>query len=65
MDADLRDLLSAWLGGKGETLDAARLDTLLARLRRDESFRRAFVEEIRLLGMLKAVQSTEPRWLLL
>jgi hypothetical protein len=62
MDQDLLDLLSAWRGGD---LDEARRAALLARLRDDEAFRRAFVEEIHLLGMLKAVQSTEPRWLVL
>jgi hypothetical protein len=62
MDADLRDLLSAWRGGD---LDEARCTELLERLRRDEEFRRAFVAEAHLLGRLKAVQSTEPRWLLL
>jgi hypothetical protein len=60
MEPDLRDLLSAWLGGE---FDAARGDELLARVRQDEAFRRAFVAEIRVLGMLRAVQSTEPRWL--
>ena len=60
MDPDLRDLLAAWLGGGGE---AARRDELLARVRRDEGFRRAFVDEIRMLGMLRAVQAAEPRWL--
>src|SRR5262245_11380106 len=61
MDRDLEDLLALWLGGHdpGE----ARRDALLARLRTDAAFRRAFVEEIRLLGMLRAVQSAEPRWL--
>src|SRR5262245_37252975 len=62
MDEDLRDLLSAWLGGEA---DEARSAELLARLRADEPFRQAFVEEVRLLGMLEAVQSAEPRWLLL
>ncbi len=65
MDTDLRDLLSAWLGGEGELLEAARLDELSARVRQDEGFRRAFLEEIRLLGMLRTVQAAEPRWLLL
>jgi hypothetical protein len=61
MDQDLQDLLAAWLGDHdpGE----ARREALLARLRGDPDFRRAFVEEVRLLGMLKAVQSSEPRWL--
>src|SRR4051812_50163947 len=60
MEPDLRDLLSSWLGGE---LEAARCDELLARLRRDEAFRLAFVDEIRMLGMLKAVQSAQPPWL--
>ncbi|HJZ91251.1 MAG TPA: LamG domain-containing protein [Gemmataceae bacterium] len=61
MDQDLQDLLALWRGDhdSGE----GRREALLARLREDDSFRRAFVEEIRLLGMLKAVQSAEPRWL--
>jgi Concanavalin A-like lectin/glucanases superfamily len=61
MDQDLQDLLAIWRGdhdpGEG------RRDALLTRLHGDDDFRRAFVEEVRLLGMLKAVQSAEPRWL--
>ena len=60
MDPDLRDLLSAWLG---RDVEATRRDELLARVCQDEAFRRAFVDEIRMLGMLRAVQSPEPRWL--
>jgi hypothetical protein len=60
MEADLRELLAAWLGAE---IEPARGDALLDRVGRDEAFRRAFVAEIRILGMLKAVQSTEPRWL--
>src|SRR5262249_47853778 len=61
MDQDLQDLLALWRGDhdSGE----GRREALLARLREDDSFRRAFVEEIRPRGMLKAVQSAEPRWL--
>ena len=61
MEPDLRDLLACWRGDHdpGE----ARRATLVARLRDDEAFRRAFVDELCLLGMLKAVQSAEPRWL--
>jgi hypothetical protein len=61
MDQDLQDLLALWLGDHdpGE----ARRGALLARLVSDDAFRRAFVEEIRLLGMVRAVQSSEPRWL--
>jgi hypothetical protein len=61
MDADLRDLLSAWLGG--DDPGDERRDALVERLRTDAPFRQAFVDEIRMLGMLKAVQSGEPRWL--
>ena len=60
MDRDLRDLLSAWLG---EEIEASRCDDLMARLREDEVFRRAFVEEVRMLGMLKVVHSADPRFL--
>jgi hypothetical protein len=61
MDQDLKDLLALYLGDHdpGE----ARRDALLARLRGDEAFRTMFVDEIRMLGMLRAVQSSEPRWL--
>jgi hypothetical protein len=60
MDADVCDLLSAWLGRE---IEPERREELLARLRRDEEFRHRFAEEIRMLGMLKVVQSPEPRWL--
>jgi hypothetical protein len=61
MDQDLQDLLALWLDDHdpGE----ARRSTLIARLHDDDLFRRAFVDELCLLGMLKAVQSSEPRWL--
>ncbi|HLJ93503.1 MAG TPA: LamG domain-containing protein [Gemmataceae bacterium] len=61
MDKDLRDLLAAWLSE--EEPSEERRVALLARLREDAAFRRAFIDEIRLLGMLKVVQSSEPRWL--
>jgi hypothetical protein len=61
MDGDLQDLLALWLGDHDP--GPARRDALLVRLRDDTAFRLAFVEEIRLLGMLRAVQSSEPRWL--
>jgi hypothetical protein len=60
MEQDLCDLMSAWLGGD---LEESRHAPLLDRLNADADFRTAFVGEIRMLGMLKAVQSTEPRWL--
>jgi hypothetical protein len=61
MDQDLQDLLALWLADDdpGETRRAA----LITRLHNDNRFRRAFVDELYLLGMLKAVQSSEPRWL--
>jgi hypothetical protein len=62
MDQDLLDLLKAV---RGEGLEEVRRAEFLARLRADEAFRRAFVNEILMLGMLKAVQATEPRWLVL
>ncbi len=62
MDGDLIDLISAWRGGE---VELSRREQLLERLRRDEDFLQAFVDEVRMLGMLKAVQSAEPRWLAL
>jgi hypothetical protein len=61
MNQDLQDLLALWLGDHDPGDE--RCAALLARLRADDAFRGAFVAEIRLLGMLKAVQSPEPRWL--
>ncbi len=60
MDQDLIDLISAC---KGEDVGQSRREPLLERLRQDWEFQQAFVDEIRMLGMLKAVQSLEPRWL--
>lgn len=60
MDEDLIDLLSAL---RGEDPEPRRREELLARLREDETFRAAFVAEVRTLGMLKVVQGAEPRWL--
>jgi hypothetical protein len=61
MDQDLQDLLALWLGDDDPGED--RRVALVARLRDDGEFRREFVEQVRLLGMLKAVQAPEPRWL--
>src|SRR5215475_11356232 len=60
MDEDLQDLLALWRGDHdpGE----ARRKALLARLRGDDAFRRAFVEEVRLLGLLRSVPSPETCW---
>ena len=60
MEPDLFDLLSAW---SGREIEPSRREEVLDRLRGDEAFRREFVAEIRMLGMLKVVQSPEPRWL--
>ena len=60
MDQDLIDLLSGW---RGEDVDPARREELLERLRRDDAFQQSFIDEIRMLGMIRVVQSTEPRWL--
>ena len=60
IDQDLMDLLMACSGGE---VASDRREQLLARLREDEAFRLAYVAEVRTLGMLKAVQSSEPRWL--
>jgi Concanavalin A-like lectin/glucanases superfamily len=60
MEPDMNDLVQAWLGHE---IDPARYEQLLARLHADAAFRREFVAEIRIHGMLKTVQSPEPRWL--
>jgi hypothetical protein len=60
VDQDLIDLLSGW---RGEPLDPARQQHLLERLRRDDAFQQSFIDEIHMLGMIRVVQSTEPRWL--
>ena len=60
MDQDLIDLLSGW---RGEELDPARRQQLLERLRRDDAFQQSFIDEIHMLGMIRVVQATEPRWL--
>jgi len=62
MDQDVCDLLMAWFSAE---VEEPRRQTLLARLHTDAEFRRRFVDELYLLGQLKAVQSPEPRWLLL
>jgi hypothetical protein len=58
-DQDLADLLCAWLGGD---IAEARQAEVLVRLREDAAFRRAVVQELHLLGMLKVLRTT-PRWL--
>ena len=49
----------------GEPRPAGRSAALDLAIDRRHTNRRAFVDEVRLLGMLKAVQATEPRWLVL
>jgi hypothetical protein len=60
MDQDLQDLLALWRGDHDP--GTARRKALLTRLRGDDAFRRAFVEEIRLLGLLRSVESPEACW---
>lgn len=63
MDPDLRDLLAVFLNG--EDLDEGRREALLERLRTDAGFQLTVFEELRMIGMLRVVQSAEPRWLAL
>jgi hypothetical protein len=60
MDEQLKALLAAWLSDEA---DPESLAPLLERLEADEEFRRDFVAEILLMGQLKVVQASEPRWL--
>jgi len=60
MDDDLGDLIIAWLGGD---IPAERRSAVLARLEADPEFRAAVAAELRLLGMLKVLRGTAPRWL--
>jgi hypothetical protein len=61
MNPDLQTFLRAWSG------DSDICDTecgrLLQRLENDAAFRTECGEEIRLLGLIKAVQTPSPRWL--
>ncbi len=61
MNPDLQTFLQAWTGG-AEVSDAER-QRLIRRLETDDAFRAECVEEIRLLGMIRAVQTPSPRWL--
>ncbi len=62
MEADLRDALTAWQGGE---LPPGRSDELLARLRDDADFRRAFAEKVWTLSLTRIAQAPAPRWLTL
>lgn len=61
MDPDLRELLLACLGP--DAPDPGRGQALLTRLTDDPAFRLAFVDELRMIGMVRTVQTGEPKWL--
>ena len=61
MNPDLQIFLQAWTGD-ADVSDVER-QRLLQRIETDAVFRTECVEEIRMLGMIKAVQSARPRWL--
>lgn len=61
MNPDLQLFLQAWTGGAD--VSEAERQRLLELLENDALFRAECVEEIRLLGMIKAVQTSEPRWI--
>ena len=61
MNTDLITFIQTWTGGV-DVSDAER-QRLLRRLETDADFRAECAEEIRLLGMIKAVQTPPPRWL--
>jgi hypothetical protein len=61
MNPDLQIFLQAWIGD-ADVSDVER-QRLLQRIETDAVFRTECVEEIRMLGMIKAVQSARPRWL--
>lgn len=60
MDPELSELMCVWVG---TAVPEHRRDALLQRLRTDAAFRQAFVSEVRVLGMLKVVRASPPRWL--
>lgn len=61
MHPDLQIFLHAWTGGT-DVSDSDR-KRLLQRLENEAVFRTECAEEIRMLGMIKAVQAAGPRWL--
>ncbi len=65
MDPDLQLLLQRWLSDDWDSISDVQqsISPMVRRLREDDSFRESFVEELALLGQLRAVQSSEPRWL--
>lgn len=62
MEAELRDALIAWQGGK---LPTGRADALLEQLRSDAEFRCAFADEVWTLSLTRVAQAPDPRWLAL
>lgn len=60
MSDEIQELLSTALGAE---LPESRQRELLARLRANPELRRAFAAELRMLGLLRAVQAPESRWL--
>ena len=61
MNPDLQIFLEAWTGGAD--VSEAERQRVLERLEQDSVFRAECVDEIRMLGMIKAVQAAQPRWL--
>lgn len=62
MEADLQDALIAWQGGD---LPTGRAEALLARLRDDAEFRRAFAAQVWTLSLSRVAEAPDPRWLAL
>lgn len=61
MEAEiLQELVAAWQGAE---VPVERQQFLLAKLRADQELRQALVGEIRMIGMVRTVTSSEPRWL--
>ncbi|MEA3208768.1 MAG: hypothetical protein QOE70_1825 [Chthoniobacter sp.] len=59
---DLQDALIAWQGGE---VPPGRADALLARLREEAEFRRAFAAQVWTLSLSRVAQAPDPRWLAL
>ncbi len=59
MQHDIQLILRAWLND--EVADEG-VQNALQRLRDDDSLRQAFVDELSMLGMIKAVQTDPPNW---
>lgn len=59
MQHDIQLILRAWLN---DEVDAEGVPQALQRLRDDESFRQAVVDELSMRGLIKVLQADEPRW---